>query len=38
MSFVMDTTPVEELPLMVEFEAKSIGSQFKKARDRLERM
>jgi Methyltransferase FkbM domain len=38
MGFFLDSTPVADLPLMVEFEAKSIEKQFPEVKDRMERM
>lgn len=36
MSFLLDTVPTRELPLLVEFEAKSIAEKFPAAKARME--
>jgi hypothetical protein len=36
MSFMLDDTPVADLPLMIEFEAKSIAEKFPLAKARME--
>lgn len=36
MSFLLDSTPIRELPLLVEFEAKSIAEKFPAAKARME--
>jgi hypothetical protein len=36
MGFLRSDTPVNELPLIVEFEAKSIGKKYPQAKSRME--
>jgi Methyltransferase FkbM domain len=38
MGFLLDSTPIADLPLLIEFEAKSIEKHFPEVKDRLERM
>ena len=37
MGFMLDETPVQDLPLLVEFEAKSIAKKFPAAKAHMEK-
>jgi len=38
MGFVQESTPISELPLLIEFEAKSIGKKFPAAKEAMEKV